>query len=255
VNGDLGRRARVLLAAPGFQWAVAVLAPIAVALLLIPGRNHLDNADDALILVVVTVAIASGGNRIRAFVAALVAAASFDFILTRPYGSFRISRSADITTEVLFVAVGLLVGELAARGRRDRLAAALGRQEIARLHDLSQRIAEGEEPDFVLIAVAGELRELLSLQDCRFVREQPSGKGAWIAGDGTVRLNPLRWPAGAVGLPTQHVELPVRGGGRVVGTFILTPTPATPISHEKCVVAVALADQLGASMATQGTEG
>ena len=239
---------------PALQWLLAVLAPIVVALLLIPGRNHLDNADDALVLVVVTVAIASTGSRVRAFVAALVAAASFDFLLTRPYGSFRISRSADITTEVLFVVVGLLVGELAARGRRDRQAAALGRHEIARLHDLSQRIAEGEDPDFILIAVAGELRELLSLKDCRFVREQPSGKGAWIASDGTVRLNPLRWPAATVGLPTQHVELPVRGGGQVVGTFILTPTPSTPISHEQCVVAVALADQLGATMATQATE-
>ena len=46
----------------------------------------------------------------------------------------------------------------------------------------------------------------------------------------------------------------MRGGGEVVGTFILTPTPATPISHEQCMVAVALADQLGATMATQGTE-
>ena len=247
-------RASAFLDAPLVQWTIAVLAPIAVALLLIPAATHLDSADDALVLVVVTVAIASRGSRTRAFVTALVAAASFDFLLTRPYGSFRISRSADITTEVLFVVVGLLVGELAARGRRERLAAAVGRNEIARLHDLSQRIAEGEDPDFVLIAVAGELRELLSLQDCRFVREQPSGKGAWIAADGAVRLNPLRWPAGSVGLPTQHVELPVRGGGRVVGTFILTPTPATPISHEQCMVAVALADQLGASMATQGME-
>ena len=78
-----------------------------------------------------------------------------------PYGSFRISRQADVTTEALFVVVGLLVGELAARGRRHRADAAMGRHEIARLHDLSQRIAEGEDPDFVLIAVASELRELL----------------------------------------------------------------------------------------------
>ena len=234
------------------QWVLAVLAPIVVALLLVPARGHLTSADDALVLVVVTVAIASAGSRARAFVAALVAAASFDFLLTQPYGSFRISRQADVTTEVLFVVVGLLVGELAARGRRHRADAAMGRHEIARLHDLSQRIAEGEDPDFVLIAVASELRELLSLQDCRFVRDQPSGKGAWIASDGSVHLNPLRWPAASVGLPTRHVELPVRGGGEIVGTFILTPTPTTPITHEQCVVAVALADQLGASMATQG---
>jgi K+-sensing histidine kinase KdpD len=236
------------------QWVLAVVAPVVVALLLVPARDHLTSADDALVLVVVTVAIASTGNRARAFVAALVAAASFDFLLTRPYGSFRISRQADITTEVLFVLVGLIVGELAARGRKNRQAADLGRHEIARLHDLSQRIAEGEDADFILIAVAGELRQLLSLQDCRFVRQQPSGKGAWIASDGTVRLNPLRWPAATAGLPTRHVELPVRGGGQVVGTFILTPTPSTPISHEQCVVAVALADQLGASMASQESD-
>jgi hypothetical protein len=55
---------------------------------------------------------------------------------------------------VLFVLVGLLVGELAARGRVHRQQAELGRHEIARLHDLSERIAGGEDPDFILIAVA-----------------------------------------------------------------------------------------------------
>jgi K+-sensing histidine kinase KdpD len=234
---------------PWWIWLAAVLLPIAVALILVPSRGHIGAADDALVLVVVTVAIASWGDRGAAALAALVAAASFDFLLTRPYGSFRISRSGDITTEVLFVAVGLLVGELAARGRRHQLAAARGRLEISRLHDLGERIADGEDPEFVLIAVANELRQLLSLQDCRFVREQPSGKGAWIANDGTVRLNPLRWPSATAGLPTKQVELPVRGGGRILGTFLLTPTPVTPISQEQCLVAVALVDQLGATMA------
>ena len=179
----------------------------------------------------------------------LVAAASFDFLLTRPCGSFRISRQGDITTELLFVAVGLIVGELAARGRRHQRAAAWGQLEIFRLHDLGQRITDGEEPEFVLISVANELRELLHLQHCRFVREQPSGKGAWIVNDGTVRLNPLRWPTATAGLPTQQVELPVRGGGRILGTFLLTPTPAAPVSQEQCLGAVALVDQLRAALA------
>jgi K+-sensing histidine kinase KdpD len=239
--------------APRSLWIVlaAVTVPIAVALVLVPSRGHLGPADDALVLVVVTVAIASWGHRGAAAVAALVAAASFDFLLTRPYGSFRISRPGDVTTELLFVAVGLIVGDLAARGRRHQRAAARGRLEISRIHDLSERISGGEEPEFVLIAVANELRELLSLQDCRFVREQPSGKGAWIDNDGTVRLNPLRWPTATAGLPTRQVELPVRGGGRILGTFLLTPTPAAPVSQEQCVVAVALVDQLGATLAAQ----
>jgi K+-sensing histidine kinase KdpD len=230
-------------------WIAALILPIAVAFLLVPSRGHLSAADDALVLVVVTVAVASRGQQGAAALAALVAAASFYFLLTRPYGSFRISRQADITTEILFVVVGLLVGELAARGRKYQRAAVRGRLELSRIHDLGERIAGGEDPDFVLIAVASELRELLSLQDCRFVRDQPSGKGAWIANDGTVRLNPLRWPSATAGLPTKQVELPVRGAGRVLGTFILTPTPAAPISQEQCVVAVALVDQLGATLA------
>jgi K+-sensing histidine kinase KdpD len=241
---------RVALASQGWLiWAVAVIAPIATALVLIPGRGHLGVADDALILIVVTVAVASSGHRGAAALAALVSAVAFDFLLTRPYLSFRIHQQSDLTTELLFVVVGLSVGELAARGHQHRRDAAEGRRGLDRIHDVAEQIVEGENPEFVMISVAAQLTDLLALQDCRFVRRQPSRKGAWIQTDGTVRLNPLQWPTSSAGLPTSQVELPVRGGGQVLGVFILTPTPARPISHERCVVAVALADQLGAALA------
>lgn len=230
---------------PLLNWLLPILGPPGAAALLIPTRGHLDAADDALILVLVTVAIASRGHRAAAALCALLSAVSFDFFLTVPYQSFRISGNRDLTTEILFVVVGLLVGELAARGQRHRRAADEGRHELNRIHHVAERIAGGEEPDFVLMAVAAELRELLSLQDCRFVWDPPSDKGARIDPDGTVRLNPVQWPTSSAGLPTRQVQLPVRGGGRNVGTFLLTPTPSLPISQEQCVVAVALADQLG----------
>jgi K+-sensing histidine kinase KdpD len=231
---------------------MAIVAPISVALLLIPGRGHLNTANDALILVVVTVVISTFGTRLVAAMSAFVSAASFDFFLTRPYGSLRISKQSDLVTELLFVVVALIVGELAVRSRQHQSAVVEGRSELARIHAVAERISDGEEPAFVLMAVAAELRDLLNLQDCRFVREQPSGKGARIASDGSVHLNPIRWPTSTAGLPTTHVELPVRGGGRVIGTFILTPTPAAPVTHEQCVVAVALADQLGTALIVQG---
>lgn len=230
-------------------WMAAAVLPVATALALVPGRGHLSAANDALVFVVVTVAVATSGNRGAAAFAAVVSAASFDFFLTRPYQSFRITGQADLTTELLFVAVGLTVGELAARGRRYRRAAAEGRHGLDRIHGVGEQIVLGEDPEFVLMNVATQLRELLVLQDCRFTRDRPSGKGAWIATDGSVHLNPLRWPASSVGLPTRQVELPVRGGGDVLGTFVLTPTPGMPIPNERCVVAVALADQLGAALA------
>ncbi len=230
-------------------WVAAVVAPIATTLVLIPGRGHLSAANDTLILILVLVLVASAGNRGAAAVAALVSAAAFDFFLTVPYQSFQIHHQADLTTELLFVLVGLLVGELAARGHQHRRDAVEGRHGLDRLHGVAEQIVEGEDPEFVMINVAAQLTDLLTLQDCRFVRRQPSRKGAWIQTDGTVRLNPLTWPTSSAGLPTNQVELPVRGGGEVVGVFLLTPTPARPIPHERCVVAVALADQLGAALA------
>jgi hypothetical protein len=105
-----------------------------------------------------------------------------------------------------------------------------------------------------MIAVATELQQLLSLADCRFVWDPPSGKGARIESDGTVRLNPLVWPSSLIGLPTHQVELPVRAAGRVLGTFLLTPTPTVPVSHDRCLVAVALADQLGAVLSARSDD-
>ena len=87
-----------------------MLAPVAVALLLTPWRDRLAAADDALLLVVVIVAVATAGRRWAAALCAVVAALSFDFFLTRPYQSLRITRSSDLTTEVLLLVVGLLVG-------------------------------------------------------------------------------------------------------------------------------------------------
>ncbi len=93
-------------------WPMSIVAPIVVAALLIPGRGHLNTANDALILVVVTVVISTFGTRMVSAMSAIVSAASFDFFLTRPYGSLRISRQSDLVTEVLFVVVALIVGEL-----------------------------------------------------------------------------------------------------------------------------------------------
>ena len=179
-----------------------------------------------------------------------MSAAAFDFFLTVPFQSFRIHHQSDLTTELLFVLVGLLVGELAARGHQHRREAAEGRHGLDRIHGVAEQIVEGEAPEYVMISVAAQLDRSAGPAGLP-LRAPPArrGKGAWIQTDGTVRLNPLTWPTSSAGLPTNQVELPVRGGGEVLGVFVLTPTPAQPISHERCVVAVALADQLGAALA------
>ena len=207
--------------------AIGIASPIAVAALLTLDRGHLSAADNALVLVVVTVAIASFGRPGPAALAALVSAASFDFFLTKPYESFRMSSQADTTTEILFVVVGLLVGGLAARGRRYQTAASESRHGLDSVHALAEQIANGEEPDFVLIAVATELQKLLSLADCQFVWDLPTGKGARIESDGTVRLNPLIWPSSTVGLHTRRLSQFTKVARRSSPSEIASPSRVT----------------------------
>ncbi|MFD7261094.1 DUF4118 domain-containing protein [Streptomyces sp. NPDC059874] len=62
--------------------------PFLAALALVPFRTYLSATNEALIMVVAVVAVAAPGTRAAGAVAALSAAAWFDFFLTRPYRQF-----------------------------------------------------------------------------------------------------------------------------------------------------------------------
>ncbi len=228
--------------------AVAVLAPVVVALLLTPWRDRVAAADDALLLVVVIVAVATAGRRWAAALCAVGAALSFDFFLTRPYQSFRITRSSDLTTEVLLLVVGLLVGDLAARGRHHRTTAQEGRDHLAALHGVTELAAAGGEPEDVARLVADELRPLLHLRSCTYATGD-GGLAARLRPDGTVQVGTVVWNTEDLGLPHRGVDLPVRSGGEVVGHFRLVPEPGVGVAQDALLVAVSLADQVGASVA------
>ena len=239
----------------GITWgalAAAIAAPAAVAAALIPVRSDIGNTNVALVLVAVVVAIATLGRRLSAAVAALSAAAWFDFFHTRPRYSFTINAHDDLVTAAVLLVVGLIVGELAVRRRRHRAAAEDGRTDIARIHAIAELAASGEEPDFVIVAVAGELRDILSLRDCQYETDTFSDRPvARIERNGEVSLGQLLWGVDSMGLPTNRVELLVESGGRPLGRFILTPTPGKPIPFDKRLVAIALSDQVGAALATR----
>jgi K+-sensing histidine kinase KdpD len=243
-TGNPSRRAWILAAA-------AMLGPIGVSLLLIPWRGRLTAADDALILVVVIVAVASWGHRWAAALCALASALSLDVFLTRPYGSFRISRSADLLTTLLLLVVGLAVGELAARGVKGRADARQGREHVAMLHAVNELSADGRAPEDVVSAAREELARLLQLRSCTFARAGDTPAAA-ILPDGSVRIHSAVWNTEDLGLPHRGVDLPVRSGGSVLGHFLLVPVPGSPVTRDRLLVAVALADQVGAALAVAG---
>ncbi len=224
----------------------SVLAPLAVAVVLIPWRSRLDTADCALFLVVAIVAVASTGHRVAALVSALVAALSFDFFLTRPYYSFRISRHQDLITELLLLVVGMAVGELAARGRAHQKAAFESRKTVALLHSATESMASGQEPQAVIDHASAELVQLLSLRSCSFTRRHPVDVAARITPQGEVVVGTQSWTTDDLGLPTNRVYLPVRAQGWLLGHFVLTPTQGRPVTAQQLLTAVAIADLVGA---------
>ena len=95
----------------------ALAAPLAVAAVLLPFRASWSNTNVALLLVVIVVGVAVAGNRVAGGLAAVWAALWFDFFFTMPYYRFTIRSRADVTTAVLLLLTGLVVSQLAARGR------------------------------------------------------------------------------------------------------------------------------------------
>ena len=146
---------------------MAALGPIVVASLLVLVRDHMARSNAALVFVVVVVLAAALGGRWTAAIAAVVSAMSYDFFLTRPYGSLKIDSGEDIVATVLLLAVGLIVGEVVVWAHRGHTQSRRGRDEIARLHRVAEQVAAGGSFDSILASVRAELSELLSLRDCR----------------------------------------------------------------------------------------
>lgn len=237
-------------------FAAGVAGPVAVAAALVPARGHTDNTNLALVLVVVVVAVAAFGHRLAAALSAVSAMLAFDFFHTQPYYSLRINAHDDLVTAMLLLAVGVAVGELAIRNRRHRAAAEDANDGITRIHAIAELVASGELPDFVVLAVAGELQDLLCLRDCRFERSASfdAPAPAHLLRSGHVTIGNLTWGVEDMGLPSKQVELLIEGYGRVFGRYLMTPTPARGISFDHRVVAVALADQVAAAFAAATAE-
>ena len=80
---------------------------------------------------------------------------------------------------------------------------------------------------------------------CRFDRRFVGPGTARLERNGEVTVGNLGWSAEHMGLPSGEVDLVVHYRGEPVGRFVLMPTTGQPVSLERRVVAVALADQVG----------
>ncbi|TKA01699.1 DUF4118 domain-containing protein [Actinacidiphila oryziradicis] len=228
----------------------ALAAPLAVCAVLLPLRSNIANTNIALILVVAVVAAAILGHRLAGALSAVSAALWFDFFFTRPYEHFSIAKSADITTAVLLLVVGLAVSQVAARARRLQVIAVTDADYLARIHHTARLAQSATSPTTVVDHVRAQLVSLLHLSGCRFEYGTLLGRPARLEQEGSIVLGRNNWDVDQLGLPDGDVELRVFSNGHYYGRFMLEPTPGPIPSLEARLVAVTLADQAGATLYT-----
>ncbi len=223
--------------------------PLGLAMAFVPLRDDIDSANVALILVTAVVAAAVFGGRHAGATAAVVGALSFDFFYAPPYGQLRIDSQDDVETTLLLLLVGVAVGHIATRGRGARRSADERESEIKRIHRVANLAARGDEAADVIVTAQGELMSLLDLDDCRF-EAPPFGTALpRLDRSGALTGHEFHYHRDGFELPTVGAELPVLGRGQLLGRFVLDPKPHVGVSLEQRVVAVALADQVGAVLA------
>ncbi|WP_269859114.1 DUF4118 domain-containing protein [Streptomyces sp. RPT161] len=230
-----------------------LVAPLAVAAALVSARAHISNTDVALVLVVVIVAVAAIGHRVAGALAALSAAAWFDFFFTRPYERFAITKSADIRTAVLLLLVGLAVSQLAARARRLKVITVTDAQYLGAIHATAARAQTATSAAQVVDQVKRQLTELLQLRDCRFEYGSLLGHPAQLRPDGSVLVGRRSWDVDQQGLPDEEIELRAFGNGRYLGRFMMRPAQGAKPPLQARLVAVTLAEQAGSALDTAGT--
>ncbi len=233
----------------------AAAAPLVACAALVPFRDSVANTNAALGLVLIVVIAASTGVRPAGIVAALSSAAWFDFFLTEPYNRFTITDRADIETTVLLVLVGAAVTEVALWGRRQQARASRQQGYLAGVLSTAATVAAGRSSTSSLIDhVAEQIVEVLQIDNCRFDSGAGSGLPT-LENDGTVVHNGRTVNVDRSGLPVDsEIALVIQSGGVVRGRFLLTAaTRVVRPSLEQRLVAIALANQVGAALAVSAS--
>ena len=229
--------------------AVGAMGALVIAAVLVPFRDHLPNAEMALALVIPVLLAALVGGRLAGATTAVVSALTFDFFFTQPYLSLRIESKDDVWTFLFLFVVAMVAAEVGIRGRRGGAAARESRSELDRLLRVAELSARGADVDDVVMSARAELIGLFDLDECVYQAVRSGPELPRLGNRGALEGAPLvAW--GEFLLPTGGVEIPVMGRGRELGRLVLYAAEATRASLEKRLVAVAIADELGLTLAT-----
>ena len=112
VRGSLSERRRLA------GYALAVAGAVALVALLVPVRDRLGLASDALLFMLLVVGSALVGGLGPALLASVLSAGLLNFFFTEPFHTFRVQQDTDVVAVLVFAAISVMVSwvvDLAAR--------------------------------------------------------------------------------------------------------------------------------------------
>ena len=112
VRGSISARRRLS------GYALALVGAVVLAALLVPVRDRLGLASDALLFMLLVVGTALVGGLGPALLASAVSAAILNFFFTEPFHTFRVHEDTDVVAVLVFAAIAVMVSwvvDLAAR--------------------------------------------------------------------------------------------------------------------------------------------
>lgn len=235
--------------------AIGVLGALALSVAMLPLRDHLHNDNMALALVLPVLIAAVLGGRLAGATAAVAAAICFDFFFTKPYLSLRIASDNDLASFLVLLVVALISAEVGIRARRGSRAAREARSDLDRLTRVIELAARGAEIEDVVSSARAELIGLFGLLDCVFETGPAQAALPRLGIHGALEGAPLVADHNDFLLPPGGVELDVVGRGHDFGRLVLFAPESVRAPLQKRVVAVAIADQLGITLATKDVTG
>ena len=153
--------------------AAVVVATTLVCLLL---NNFVERTNLVMLYLLGTVLVAARFGRGPSVLAAVLSVGLFDFLFVPPYYSFAVADAQYLITFAVMLATGLIISNLAARGRRQASVARQRERRTGELYALSRELAQNR--DLV------ELGAIL----CRHVLSGIEGEAAVLLADTDGRL-------------------------------------------------------------------
>jgi K+-sensing histidine kinase KdpD len=222
---------------------LAIVLPLSTAAAMIPLRvDHGRVAVLVLVIPVVLVALLGGFG--PAIVAAGCAVLAYDVFLVEPYYDLAIGDSDEVVAALTLFGVALIVGVLSARvvQLRARDAARLG--ELRHLVAFARVVTEPIDDDTLVDAANEHITSLLNLRTCTWQPGNTESTAPILLPDGNLMGRMTAMNPDRATLP-EHLEIPVRVDGDLLGRFVLLPTAGHVASYEERATAATIAALFG----------